>query len=198
MFGSQNKKDGLILSLYKAKQTVFRLRDVALIVGETNLLSLSKKLNYQVRNGNLLNIRRGIYVKQNYSPEELICLLYTPSYISLDYVLQKSGVVFQYDSQLTAVSYLSREIEIDQQSYRYRKLKGSILVNPAGVVRQDYNINIALPERAFLDMLYLEKSYPFDNIDVLKKEKIFELLPLYESKTLTRHVNQLLKRDGHQ
>jgi len=197
MFSSQRTKDSLILSLYKAKETVFRLRDVALITGDSDVLSLSKKLNYQVKNGKLLNIRKGIYAKPNYSKEELICILYSPSYISLDYVLQKAGVVFQYDSQLTAVSYLSREIEIENQSYRYRKIKGRILANPAGVIRQQ-NISMASPERAFLDMLYLEKNYHFDNIASLSQDMVLALLPIYETKTLTKHVTHLFEQHGHQ
>lgn len=196
MFSSRNVKDSLILSLYKAKETVFRLRDVALITGDSNVLQLSKKLNYQVKNGKLLNIRKGIYAKPNYSKEELICILYSPSYISLDYVLQKAGVVFQYDTRLTAVSYLSREIEIEDQSYRYRKIKGRILVNLAGVIRRQ-NISIASPERAFLDMLYLEKNYHFDNLSVLRQDRVLSLLPLYETKTLTKQVTQLFAQHGH-
>ena len=54
------------------------------------------------------------------TPEELACTLYTPSYISLEYVLQKAGVVFQYDERITAVSYLRRSIDIQFQN-AYRK-----------------------------------------------------------------------------
>jgi len=63
-----------------------------------------------VRAGKFLNPRKGIYAKSGFSKEELACILYTPAYISLEYVLQKAGVVFQYDPALTAVSYLSRII----------------------------------------------------------------------------------------
>ena len=55
--------------------------------------SLNKKLNYYVLMGKLLNPRRGIYTKPDYNPEELACVVYTPSYISLEYVMQKSGLM---------------------------------------------------------------------------------------------------------
>jgi hypothetical protein len=74
----------------------------------------------------LLNIRRGIYAKQGYKPEELACILYTPTYISLNYVLARSGVVYQFDSAVTNISYLTREVIVDNQYIEYRKIKRNI------------------------------------------------------------------------
>ena len=125
MSGSQNIKDNIILTIYQENRTVFRLNDIAMLMSETNFESLNKKLNYYVRTGNLLNPRKGIYAKPGYNIEELACTIYAPSYISLQYVLQKSGIVFQYDSRITSVSYLSRNIEVATQPFVYRKMKGS-------------------------------------------------------------------------
>jgi len=61
----------------------------------------------QFLGGERLNIRKGIYAKEDYKSEELACLLYTPTYISLGYVLQRSGITFQYDSAITNISYLN-------------------------------------------------------------------------------------------
>ena len=99
-----------------------------MLLGESNFQALNQKLNYYVRTGKLLHPRKGIYTKPNYNPEELACILYTPSYLSLEYVLQKAGIVFQYDSRLTAVSYLSRSLEADTYSFAYRKIKNEILI----------------------------------------------------------------------
>lgn len=186
-------KNDIIIGLYKDPRTVFRLTDIALLVDETNYQSLSKKLNYHVKNGKIQNPRRGIYTKPEYNREELACLVYTPSYISLEYVLQKEGVLFQYSSEITVVSYLSRTINISERNYRYRRIKGEILVHPGGIKRRDNNINIASAERAFLDLLYLSKTFYFDNLNLLDKSSVFQLLPYYQSKTLTNHVKELLK-----
>ncbi|MDD3331464.1 MAG: hypothetical protein WCS39_08090 [Bacteroidales bacterium] len=51
----------------------------------------------------MLNPRKGFYAKDNYNPEEIACLLYPPTYISLEYVLQGAGIVFQYDSTITNI-----------------------------------------------------------------------------------------------
>jgi hypothetical protein len=185
----------IILKVYQNNRTVFRLIDVALLVGESNFQSLNKKLNYYVRTSKLENPRKGIYAKPGFNKEELACILYTPSYISLEYVLQKAGIIFQYDSRITIVSYLSRTVEIAGQVYLFRKLKGEILINTPGIIRQVDHINISSPERAFLDLLYLDSDYYFDNPGSLNQETINKLLPMFQSKALTKTVTRLLSHD---
>lgn len=192
MYSSPETESGIVLTVYKDIRTVFRLIDIAALVGETNFQSLNKKLNYYVRTGKLLNPRKGIYAKPNYDLEELSCNIYKPSYISLGYVLQKSGIIFQYDSQITAVSYLSRTIEVEGKTYVFRKIKGESLINAAGINRLKNHINIASAERAFLDLLYLNKDYYFDNLNPLNKQLVKKLLPVYQSKELSERVNKLL------
>ena len=118
MFSSLNIKNNIVLTVYNDIRTVFRLKDIALMLGETNFQPLNKKLNYFVRTGKLQNPRKGIYAKPDYNTEELACTIYTPSYISLEYVLQKAGIVFQYDSRITVVSYLSRTIDVSDREYK--------------------------------------------------------------------------------
>lgn len=190
MNSSQNKD--LIMAVYSDERNVFTLNDVAMLVGEDDFKKINERLNYYVRKGKLHRPRKGIYTKHNYNPEELICSLYTPSYISLEYVLQKAGVVFQYDERVTAVSYLSRTIEIENREYSYRKIKGEILVATEGINRYG-NINMATPERAFLDLLYLNGDIYVDNINPLDQKLLKKLLPIYNSKTLTARVAKLLK-----
>lgn len=193
MSGSQNYKTDIILTLYKDIRTVFRLVDVAMLSGDTDIPGLSKKLNYYVRKKQLGNPRKGIYTKPDYNREELACCMYSPCYISLGYVLQKKGIIFQYDSQITVVSYLSRVKEIDNQSYRYRKLKGELLVNNTGVVQLPNYVYMAVAERAFLDMLYLSPEFYFDNLNSLDKSLIMKILPIYQSGALTKRTEKLLR-----
>jgi hypothetical protein len=193
MFSSQKNEKDLIMTIYRESRTVFRLNDIAMLMGVSDFQSLNKKLNYYVHTGKLNNPRKGIYTKPGYDPEEMACSVFTPSYISLQYVLQKAGIVFQYDSRITSVSYLSRFIEIENREFIYRKIKGSSLVNTAGIFRQNNHINIASTERAFLDFLYLEKEFHFDNLNPLNKEVVYKLLPLYESKALIKSVEKIFK-----
>lgn len=187
-----SQKD-LIFQLYSSPKTVFTLRGISLLIGEVREGVLAKRLNYYVRGGKLLNPRKGIYAKMDYKAEELACSLFKPSYLSLEYVLQQAGVVFQYDSRLTSVSYLSRSVEVDSKEYQYRRMKGEILIETKGIERRE-NINIATPERALLDVMYLNADYYFDNLNTLNRKLVFELLPIYQSKRMTERVNKLFKK----
>jgi hypothetical protein len=192
-----NNNIDIIFELYKSTRMVFRIMDIVLLLNIEKEATLRKKLNYYVQTGKLLNPRKGFYAKEGYKAEELACLLYPPTYISLEYVLQRSGVIFQYDSSITNISYLTREIQIENQTFRYRQVKGEILTNTAGIILNKNNINIATPERAFLDILYLNKRYYFDNLHILDKKKIEKLLPIYNSQTFAKKVNNLLKYDKY-
>ena len=192
MFGSLNNTENILISLYKDTRTVFRFRDIALLTGSTNFQSINNKLNYYVRTGKILNPRKGVYAKPGYNPEELSCRIYSPSYISLEYVLQKAGIIFQYDSGITVVSYLSRNLKVGDLSLRFHRLKGEILVNPAGIIQQAGHINIASAERAFLDLMYLDPVYYIDNPGSMDKKEIRRLLPVYDNLSLNSRINDII------
>ena len=179
-------------AIFKSSRTVFRLRDIAMLTGMQDADNLKSAVSYYAGKGVLRNIRRGIYVKDDYLAEELACRIYAPSYISLETVLSRAGVVFQYTSVINVVSYLSRTIEVDDQTIAYQKIKDAVLVEGKGVIRQG-DVNIAIPERAFLDRLYLSKNYFFDNIDPLNREVVEDLLPIYSCKALEKRVRRVMK-----
>jgi hypothetical protein len=186
------RENDFILSLYKTKQTVFCLSDISMLLNESNFTRLKQKINYYVHTNAITNLRRGIYAKNDYNKEELACKIYTPAYISLDFVLQKAGIIFQHNEQITVVSYLSRNIIADKHKLIFRKIKNQVLLNTRGISRSSEGVNIATPERAFLDTLYLFKDFYFDNVSLLNKDLIREFLPMYDSKQLILRVNKIL------
>lgn len=187
MNSSQN---GTLFTLYASPRTVFSTAGISLLTGEAHGVGLAKKLNYYVREGKLLNPRRGVYAKAGYNPEEMACLLYTPSYLSLEYILGRAGIIFQYDSRLTAVSYLTRNIEVDGREITYRRIKGEILADTRGIESQG-NIHRATAERAFLDTLYLNANYYFDNLRPLDRRRVLDLLPIYHNLRMEERVARL-------
>ena len=188
-----SSRNVLLPMLYESPMTVFSMAALCIMTGEGRDGVMAKKMNYYVKNGMLLNPRRGFYAKKGYKPEELACQLYPPCYISLEYVLQKAGVVFQYDSAITAVSYLSRSVIVDGREFRYRKIKGEIAVNSTGVEHGN-GISMASPERAFLDVLYLSGEYHFDNLRPLSYKKVLEILPIYKCRRLEERVKTLFSK----
>lgn len=168
-----------LLDLMRSKNTIFTTKDVFLIWGEPNVNFVRKKLYRYIKTGKLYSVRKGVYAKdKNYEKHELATKIFTPSYISFETVLAKAGVVFQFYSQIFVASYLTRELKIGEQIYTFKKIKDSILTNRTGIEVKD-NYFVASPERAFLDVVYLNKEYYFDNLGSIDWNKVAEILPIY-------------------
>ena len=182
-------KKGYLSIILRLDQTVFTFKELSLIWGETNANYAKKIVHSYIKAGKLYPLRRGIYAKdENYDRFELSVKIYTPSYISFETVLAQAGIIFQHYSQIFAASYLSREITADNQTYIFKNLKNAILFNQLGLEKKK-NYFIASKERAFLDTLYLNKNYHFDNLSPIDWRICHNLLPIYNNKALNKRLN---------
>lgn len=183
----------LTYRLHKSNQTVFTAREIALLLGETDTNIVKSKINYYVKKGEIIALRRGVYVKDaKYNEYELANKIYSPSYISFDTVLSSAGTIFQYDSRIYLASYLAREIKVNEVDIVYRKIKDEILLSPNGVIYKE-GVAWATLERAFLDTIYLDGNRYFDNLDSIDFKKAEEILPIYNSKILKLRFKKYVK-----
>lgn len=183
-----------ILALYRAKNTVFTTKEIALLWQVTNRKTLKARINYYVQRGKLFQLRRGIYVKErhNYDRLELATRLYAPSYISLETVLQQEGVVFQHYTSIFAVSYLSRATVCDGQRYVFKRIKEEALLNPLGVQQRE-TYWVATKERAVVDILYLYGQYYFDNLRSIDWKQCYKIAEIYSNTPLLRRLKELIR-----
>ena len=178
-----------------AEQTVFSFKDLLLQWGQSSTpTQLAAKINYRVKHGDLYQIRRGLYAKNtNYNHLELATKILTPAYISFETVLSAAGINFQYYGQIFVASYQTRTITCDKESYIFKQIKSTILTNNTGIETHQ-NYAIASPERAFLDTVYLNTQYHFDNLEPLNWDKVYEILPIYGgNKSMLKRVNLYYK-----
>lgn len=182
----------LILKLYSRPETVFTLSEISQLLWDIPYPNLKSSASYFVKAGKLKKVARGIYAKLEYNPLELANKLYAPSYISLETVLAKGGVTFQYYETIFAVSYLTRTVTVNSTNIQYRQIKGDILTNPEGVEQKE-GYFIASLERAFLDAVYIYKNYFFDNLGALDWEKINGLKKIYNNKAFEKKVESYYK-----
>jgi hypothetical protein len=177
-----------IQTILRLKDTVFSFKQLFFLSGFEKAHLLKRRLSYYVKCGELYSIRRGLYAKDaQYDRRELAVKILIPSYISFETVLIEAGVIFQWYTQLFVASYQTKEIVCDGTTFVFKKLKDVILLNPSGILNKEYYC-IATPERAFLDVLYLNKEYHFDNLGALDYQKIIELLPMYNNKRMEHQV----------
>jgi hypothetical protein len=178
-----------ILQLYKNNKTVFTTREIALVWQENHSARLKNKIKYYLEKGDLISLRRGLYAKVDYNVQEAVVKIYKPAYISFETVLAPAGVIFQYYETIFAASYLTRKIILKNgQKIAYRKLKNEILLNPRGIERKN-NLTIATKERAFLDIIYLNSDYYFDNLAPINWDECLKLAKIYKSKKLIETLN---------
>ena len=176
--------DNLVSKLYKTEKKIFTTKDLALIWQENDNKKLYSKISYYTKKGDLIKLSRGIFTKdKDYNSKELATSIYSPSYISFETALVDAGMIFQYYETIFIATKWTKKINIDDKSFCYRKIKDSVLYNSEGIVQKD-NYNIASPERAFLDMIYLFPNYYFDNLRPIDWEKCSKLVKIYNNKQL--------------
>lgn len=177
-----------ILTILRSDKTVFSFKDILLACEEENPSLLRRRLSYYTTQGELYRIRRGLYAKdKNYNRLELATKIFTPSYISFETVLLAAGIIFQHYEQIFVASYQTKELVCDKKLYSFKKIKDDILTNVIGVEDKN-NYSIASTERAFLDTIYLNKEYHFDNLLPLNWDKALAMLPLYDNKRMNKKV----------
>jgi predicted transcriptional regulator of viral defense system len=187
------KKGQFIEILLRSSKTVFSTKDIALLWGEQAGVNFRSRLSDYVRQGKLFRVHRGIYAKdKNYDRFELVARIYTPSYISFETVLTRTGINFQYYGNIFVASYVTREIEVGGQKISFIRMKDYVLSNTIGIEHAN-DIATATKERAFLDRIYISKDYHFDNLDVLDWDKVFEILPIYRNKRMDKKVQEYFK-----
>ena len=184
------KKGEYLGILLRSPKTIFSTKDVALLWDEERESTISARLNKYVRAGKLIRVRRGLYAKdKNYDKFELATRIYTPSYISFETVLTRAGINFQYYDNIFVASYVSREINADNQKIKFIRMKDYVLSNTIGIDHKA-GYAIATKERAFLDRIYVSKDYHFDHLDPLDWNKVFEILPIYNNKRMAKKVSK--------
>lgn len=185
-------KEDLILTLYSKPHTVFTLKEASLFFPEIAYENLRSRMRYFVNVGKLKRLRQGVYAKNEFHPLEAANKLYRPSYVSLETVLAKEGVVFQYYETIFLASYLTRAVKLYDINIQYRRIKGDILTNPLGVEEKE-GYFIATLERAFLDAVFIYKDYHFDNLAAIDWGKVAELKEIYGSKAFEKRLRQYHK-----
>ncbi len=164
--------------LISQSQQLFHASDLALLWEIDNQDTLNMTLKRFVDRGILKRIHKGFYstVEINeLDPVDLgFSFLNVYSYISLESILVREGVIFQEIPYITFVSSKSTSFTIGDTSYKSRQLRDEFLLNTKGVKEVGGHFEASL-ERAIADMLYYNPKYHFDNrrnIDFGKVELI--------------------------
>lgn len=128
--------------------------------------NLDKKISQLIRNEYLVPLKNGLYTTKicllkapkNFG-EFVSNVLYYPSYLSLEYVLQKENLIPESVMVYSSVTNkITRFFKNSLGQFSYRKIKTPFFSGYQEVdFWQNYKIKIATPAKALFDFLYLKK-----------------------------------------
>lgn len=161
--------------LLKQDKKTFHASDLALLWDISNKSTLNTTLKRFADRGILKRIHKGFYATtdiKDLNPLDLaFSYLNTYSYLSLETILARDGVIFQDVKYTTFVSSKTRTFRLNGVAYKSRQLKDVYLNNTAGVIKVGNHFEATM-ERAVADILYYNPKYYFDNSKLIDFYKV--------------------------
>ena len=167
-------------------------------------------LSRWIRKGLLIRLRQGYFTFPEYKgkpdyPWYFANRMYRPSYISLHSALSFHGIIPESVIQITSVTSLKTAYFVNLfGEFSYKTIKKELMYGyDLKTMSDGRTLQIADPEKALSDMLYLYPEYSTtqDMLDLrldeeylqndLKKNLLQEYISQFKSKTLEKRVNQL-------
>lgn len=156
-------------------------------------------LERQVEEGLLTRLKKGIYTLRTDPPdeEEVANALYKPSYLSLEYVLSKYGIIPESTYSITsATTKPTRLFTVNNKAFAYYTIKQDVYTGYILDKTSGRGIFIAEPEKALTDFLYfvaIGHRLKNERIDVnrLNKDKVLKYAKLYRREKVIELVKEL-------
>ena len=166
------------VTILRQLPNLFHYADVEKFTGNANVF-----LTRVLAKGYVARVARGVYINRlremQPSVEEVACFLRTPSYISCEWALNRHGFILQAPFVCTVLTLdtavgASRNIRFGDVTIEFSRIAPRLF---NGFETRD-GINLALPEKALLDTIYLRKRIPFRDeleLDNVNGEKLMSL-----------------------
>lgn len=179
---------------------VFSNADLSSIIASGSVLQNSRIIAKLTTEGVLTKIQRGVYVTMNYDMWLLASRLDPKSYISMDTVLAREAIIATVPKGRVSV------VRINKRNKRISTPAGEIVFHSMnrqfnfGITTQTNGVNVATPERAYLDLLYFYQKgsrFVIDpwtevNLSKLNRPQIIKHLSLYKNPKFITFVKRLL------
>lgn len=176
-----------------------------------NMASPKMKISDLVSKGELIPIKRGIYLhgkvyKRHYSKLVLAGMIYGPSAISFEYALSYHGLIPERVELIQSICFKRDKIfETPIGNFKYKYISEKLYSLGISYHQTELgNFFMATPEKAICDMAYFEKfvhfseveKYLFDSLRIDKSELAkmdLELLNELESTYKRKSVQMIVR-----
>ncbi len=185
----------------KIKNPIFSLQDLKIL----DLKVYPYQLSNWVDKKYLIRLKNGLYVisirKENLKNEFIAYNLYQPSYVSLEWVLAKYGLIPEIIYNCTSITNkTTRTFKNAFGAFIFRHLKKELFFGYKEEIDNNQTYLIAEPEKALLDYLYLNSSKinNQDDVDGLRfnhsslKELDYKKIKRYSRKFNSKKLEKIL------
>lgn len=171
-----------IATIINSWKTVFTVQDMCFLLNMKSVQSVRNYMSKLGRQGILRSLAYGIWGLHRYNIFELAGKLKKKSYISLETVLYRGGIIYQeYGQTIFSVSDDTMSREADGYIFKYHRITDKILLDPIWVENKG-SFMMASIERAICDKIYLSASSSFDNLEHISWEKLERIAQIYPAR----------------
>ncbi|MBU0649789.1 hypothetical protein KKG63_01140 [Patescibacteria group bacterium] len=146
----------------KIKTPIFSRNDVIKLFPDEPENQINTQLHRIAARGGLIGLKRGVYLFSDTKIDEFVIAnrLYTPSYVSLESVLNTSGIIPDITATVTSVTPItSKKFNTPVGNFTYSKIARNLFFGYQSIIDQQSGLyyEIASPEKAFLDFIYIRR-----------------------------------------
>lgn len=186
------------------------IRTGLLLVGNVDPAYMRLQLSRWVSEGKLIRLRRGVYTLADpyrtspVHPFVLANAIDSASYVSCQSALAWYGLIPEHVVSVTSVtSARTRKRANSLGTFIYRHVRSDLMLG-FGNVELSKNVNalVAVPEKALLDLIYLEprsdshaylRQLRLQNTEMMDKDKLFDLASRMGKPKLKRACENLVQ-----
>lgn len=160
---------------------------------------------FWLKKGYLKKIKHGLYVLAKNSgdidPMLLAGKIYAPSYLSLEFALNYYGIIPDIPGTYTSVtSRTTKYFKNPFGNFTYQKIKAEIFTGYETKTEKNVSFNIATPEKALVDYIYLNKNKLKEEAAFWREMRIdddfrfkINMLNSYKNMLKDKKVNRLIE-----
>ena len=186
---------------------------------EENKNYLKILLSRYFKKGEIIRLKRGLYVTKNFIDdvqrkgifssylEFLANIIYSPSYLSLEYVLYKHNILTEVPVNFTLITTnKTAKFTNKMGNFFYHKIKDNLFLGFKILEKGEFSIYEATKAKALFDSLYLRKNlladkkaveelrFNTENLNKKDKKELEKYVDLENSKKMKGIFNWLFER----
>jgi predicted transcriptional regulator of viral defense system len=187
----------------------FETKELRLVLGDDFTATTLVNLKNWIKKGHLIMLRRGLYIisemQHKIDALAFATKIYAPSYVSMEMALNYYGIIPEAVFTVTSVTTRkTKQFSTPMGKYSYQKIKKEAFGGFETKSQSGISFNLALPEKAMVDFLYLNrnilsgdyeqfKGYRFNEDFKFDKKKLIAFAEAFNNKKVLFLTNNFIK-----